>query len=101
MDLPIVCTLSEAELQERRHKLLDSIQAKTVETLALSNGYAYKFKGSPEILATLAQLIALERQCCRFLTFKLIAEAGTEDVDLEITGPSDAKALIADFFGAS
>ena len=100
MDLPIICTLSEAELQERRHNLLDSIRAKTVETLSVSNGYAYKFNGSPDVIAPLAQLIALEHQCCPFLTFKLIAEAGKEDVILEITGPPEAKAVIENFFGA-
>jgi len=100
MDLPIVCSLSEAELRERRSGLLDSIRGRTVETQPLPNGYAYRFEGSAEVLTLLAQLIALEHQCCRFLTFKLIAE-GRNDVVLEVTGSPDAKAIIADFFGTS
>jgi len=27
MDLPIICTLSEAELKERRHEILDRVKA--------------------------------------------------------------------------
>jgi hypothetical protein len=31
----------------------------------------------------------------------MVAAAGTDDVVLEITGPDDAKSIIADFFGGS
>jgi len=42
----------------------------------------------------------LERQCCPFLTFKIIVEAGNQAICLEITGPPDAEPVIADFFGS-
>jgi len=48
----------------------------------------------------LARLIALEHECCRFLTFRISLEAGKEAVTLEITSSPDAKPVIANFFGA-
>ena len=37
------------------------------------------------------------RQCCAFLTFRTIVVAGRELFCLEITGPPETKAVIADF----
>jgi hypothetical protein len=70
--LPIVCTLTEAELQERRRTVLDAIRAKAIDVQAIADGYSYRFSSSPELLGQLTQLIELERQCCQFLTVKLI-----------------------------
>jgi len=39
-----------------------------------ADGYAYEFRRDPELLATLGRLIALEHECCRFLTFKISLE---------------------------
>jgi hypothetical protein len=99
MELPIVCTLSEEELQQRRHDVLNSVHAAVIKTTELPNGYAYEFAFNPEMLAALARLVALEHECCRFLTFRISVEAGGAVVTLEITGPSEAKPVIADFFG--
>jgi hypothetical protein len=44
-------------------------------------------------------LVDLERQCCAFLTFRIVVAAG-KPICLEITGPPEAKAVIADFFGS-
>jgi len=100
MDLPIICTLSEAELKERRHEILDRVKAAIVKTTELQNGYAYDFPADAEMLMILARLIALEHECCRFLTFRISLEAGKEAVTLEITSSPDAKPVIANFFGA-
>lgn len=97
MDLPIVCTLSDAELRERRRTVLDAARAEAVETVPLPNGYSFKFAPKPDILMKLAHLVALEHQCCRFLTFKIVVEAGDSMVVLEVTGPPQARELIADF----
>jgi hypothetical protein len=99
MDLKILCTLTEAELRVRRANILDSLRTETVETLSLPDGYAYKFSPGPGVLARLLHLVTLEHQCCQFLTFKIIVEAGNSAVVLEVTGPPEAKSTIADFFG--
>src|SRR6185436_3159398 len=94
MDLPIVCTLTESELQERRQTILSAARNAVLETTSIANGYTYEFALSPQILEQLARLVELERQCCRFLDFQIIVEAAAERVRLEVTGPPAAKALI-------
>jgi hypothetical protein len=100
MDQPVACTLTEAELRERRRTILDSIRRAVLDVSPLPDGYAYRFEPTSEILSQLARLIDLERQCCAFLTFRIIVEAGRQRICLEIAGPPDAKAVIADFFGS-
>jgi len=97
MDLPIVCTLTTDQLQERRINVLEPIRNAAIKTEELPMGYAYTFQPQPDLLVRLAKLVDLERGCCRFLTFAIIANE--ETIRLEITGPPVAKMVIADFFG--
>ncbi len=48
LDLPIACTLSETELQERGKTMLDSSRAETVEAVSLPSGCSYSFSAGPE-----------------------------------------------------
>src|SRR5262245_51743458 len=88
MDLPIVCTLTEDQLQERRREVLTPLRDSVVKSEELADGYLYTFKPSPEMLMQLARLVDLERQCCRFLNFKIVTTAGDDAVRLEVTGAS-------------
>jgi hypothetical protein len=40
---PIACTLTEAELRERRRTILDSVRAAALDVTPLPLGYAYRF----------------------------------------------------------
>jgi hypothetical protein len=100
MDLPVACTLTVAELRARRRTILDSVRRAVLDITPVPDGYSYRFDATSEILSQLARLIDLERQCCAFLTFRIIVEAGQEPICLEITGPPEAKTVIADFFGS-
>jgi len=99
MDLPVICTLSGAELQRRRREILDSFQTARIKTRELPNGYAYEFPFDSEMTVKLAHLVCLEHECCRFLAFRISLEPGDGPLTLEITGPAEAKPVIADFFG--
>jgi hypothetical protein len=101
MDLPILCTLNDRELQQRRHEILDRVQAAAIRKTELSNGYLYEFRPEPEMVATLKRLVALEQECCRFLCFRISLKDGRGPLVLEVTGPPVAKPVIADFFGGS
>jgi len=72
MDLPIICTLTESELRERRETILNSLRSDALEVVAMSNGYSYRFSPGADILSKLSKLVELESQCCQFLTFKII-----------------------------
>ena len=98
MNLPIVCTLTESQLGERRRAVLDPIRENAIDITAMSDGYAYRFKPTSELLSQLSNLVDLERQCCQFLTFKIVIEP-QQPIKLEVTGPPEARVIIADFFG--
>jgi hypothetical protein len=47
-------------------------------------------------LQRIAELVDLERQCCQFLTFKIVVEAA--HMRLEVTGAGEAKTLMTAFY---
>ena len=97
MELPIACTLSESQLIERRRTILDAMHELRIAIVELHHGYCFTFQATPDALAKVSQLVDLERQCCSFLTFEIIAEGNS--IRLEVTGPPQAKRIIAEFFG--
>jgi hypothetical protein len=98
MGFPLACTLTEAELRERRRTILESMREVTIHTEPIPDGYSYRFNPTSEVLGLLSNLVDLERQCCSFLTFKIVVEP-QQPIRLEVTGPPEAKAMVADFFG--
>jgi len=86
-------------MAERRRTILDSVRSAVLGVISLPLGYAYRFTPASEVLADLARLVELERRCCPFLTFRIVVEAGNQPICLEITGPVEAKTVIADMLG--
>jgi len=101
MGLPIACTLNDAEMRERRQTILDVFRNAALDVTSLPLGYAYHFAPTSEVLAQIVGLVDLERQCCPFLTFTIIVAADNQAICLEVTGPPEAKPIIADFFGSA
>jgi hypothetical protein len=97
-NLPIACSLTDSELQQRRREVL--LKAKTAITGAkeLEHGFSYQFSSTPERIAELATLVALEHQCCPFLKFCLVVEPGDGSIFLELTGPEGTKAFLTSLF---
>src|SRR5689334_15460897 len=96
MNLSIACTLKEAQLRERRQAIMDAFRTMRVNVAELPDGYTYIFEPTSQALLQIAQIVDTERKCCPFLTFKIMVEAGGGPMRLEVTGPTEAKALIAD-----
>src|ERR1051326_2897965 len=92
------CTLTEDELRQRRQAIVDTFREMKVSSSDLPDGYGYSFAATSDAFLQIAQLVDLERQCCPFLTFKIVVEAASGPMRLEVTGPSDAKAVIAQYF---
>ena len=96
--LPIACTLSAPELQERRLNVLEKVRRAVLEVTELEDGYAYTFPSDSLWLAEVAGLIDLERQCCPFLRFRLTIEENGGSLLLEMTGPEGTKEFLASTF---
>ena len=97
--LPIACTLTAPELQERRRTTLQKVRSGVVEVRELEDGYAYCFPSEGEWLAELANLVNLERQCCPFLRFLIVVEPNVGPIWLELNGPEGTKDFLALTFG--
>jgi hypothetical protein len=85
--VPVACTLSAPEMRERRAGLLADVQAGVRERRRIRGGWAFRFPPEARWLETLAGLTAVERECCRFLRFRLTAEPDGGPLWLEVTGP--------------
>ena len=96
--LPIACSLTSAELQERRSTLLQKVRSAVLEVKELDDGFAYSFPAEGEWLHELAGLIDLERQCCPFLRFRITVEANGGPLWLDLTGPEGTKEFLVSTF---
>jgi hypothetical protein len=94
-DLPIACTLGPAAIEARRKDLLGTLVRRAAERIELPNGYRVRFGVEPGLLRTVADVIEVERQCCRFLTFKVTVEPDEQSIWLQFTGPSGAREFLA------
>jgi len=96
MDLPVVCSLTNAELQARRKGALQAASRMIIEEQELEDGFAYQFPS--DYLTALAEIVHDERQCCRFLTFQITADPNNGPVWLKITGPAGSKQFLSSLF---
>lgn len=89
--VPIACTLSAEQSREREATLLAQLRAAVVEAQELPDGYAFRLGGDRKWIALVAELMAEERECCRFLTFRLTAHPNLGPLVLELTGTDGTK----------
>jgi hypothetical protein len=97
--IPIVCELTDKELQKRRAEYLDRLAAVLSETTELENGFRYSFTMHDGLLKRLGEVVDLERKCCPFIDFKISAMSGENHVTLDMTGPDGTKEAIESLFG--
>jgi len=97
--LPIACTLSDAEMRERRETVLRKVRSAVSDVKEIENGYAFEFASGGDVIMELAHLIDLEHRCCPFLKFQLTIEPGAAVVRLDLTGPEGTKDFLSEIFG--
>lgn len=98
-ELPIACTLAEADRAARRDEI-DGLFSGRQEVRELPDGYALRFAGEEAWAARLLGFIAAERTCCPFFTFALVFEPGQGPLWLHLRGPEGTKDVVADLLGA-
>jgi hypothetical protein len=99
MSIPIACSLTDSELQERRRSVLQKVRNAVTEFRELESGYAYCILSDENRLAELATLVSFERQCCPFLRFAITVEPENGPIWLEMTGPDGTKEFLISTFG--
>ncbi len=94
----VACGLSSAELRVRVAALLAQFKSRVIATEEIPDGYAFRIAGDKESMAAVAELIAAERECCRFLAFELSAQPNMGPVIVRVTGLSAPKAFLRTMF---
>ena len=94
-NLPITCTLGPAALKARKEDLLGGLVRRALERLDTPNGHRVRFAPDAGVLANIANVVEIERQCCRFLTFRLTAEPDNGPIWLEFSGPPGTREFLA------
>jgi hypothetical protein len=98
-DVPIACALDKTQFAERK-ALLDRMIRASVECKTVPGGFALCFGSHPGLLAQLANFVELERACCPFLSFKIVANTKGR-IWLELTGPTRAKEILSELIPAT
>ena len=96
MDTTIACTLGRSDLSRQRSRWLELAARTRVERAELSNGLRLVFADAPGVGDRLEELVAVERECCSFANWDLIAGEGA--VTLEITARGDAIGVLHGMF---
>lgn len=98
-DLPLACTLDPTTLEARRDGLLPGLAREAVARTALPDGLRLTFTPGPGTVTAIARVIDAERQCCRFLRFRLTLEPGDGRIELEISGPAGTRDFLEQLLG--
>ena len=98
MSLPVACSLTGPELQERRSSVLRKFRGAVAEVKETEEGYAYRLPPDGAWLLEAATLVGFERQCCPFLRFQITVEPGGGPIWLELSGPPGTKEFLGTVF---
>lgn len=98
-DVAIACTLTDAEIRDRRALARKTVLPEITKHKRTSNGLTLSFAETPKTRAIVEEFADLEKGCCGFLTFDLDpVQAQTNDpFKLVITGPEGSGKFIDKF----
>ncbi|MEM6805949.1 MAG: hypothetical protein AAF696_31420 [Bacteroidota bacterium] len=91
----LVCSLSSPELIQRKADLQREIFSQIQKVKEEEKGYRFSFAYEENFLPRLVDYMLAEKKCCPFFRFELIIEEGKEGLELVVSGPKGAKAMIA------
>jgi hypothetical protein len=82
-------------MKARREGLLSALLRRADAQEELPEGCRLRFAATDDVLVTIAQTIDAERQCCRFLRFRLTVEPDGGPISLELTGPQGTREFVS------
>jgi hypothetical protein len=94
-ELPVACTLGPAALNARRQGLLADLLRRASRHEELADGHRLRFAASQDIVGLIARAIDAERQCCRFLSFRVTVAPDEGPILLELTGPEGTREFLS------
>jgi hypothetical protein len=96
-ELPLACSLSAEHARERAERWRQLGQRWLLARERVEEGVRMRFASSGTLIDELRELVALERECCPFLDFRLSSER--QEILLEVCGDEQAQPVIDLFAG--
>jgi hypothetical protein len=98
MTLPIACDLTPEAIRAGRAGLLPGLAARAISREETPDGYRLTFAASSETLTAIMLVMDAERQCCRWIRFKLVVEPDNGAMVLTLSGPAGARGFLSALF---
>jgi hypothetical protein len=95
-EIPVACshTVFTKEQRVEYKNIWEELETRKISITELEQGYQYQFQGDSETLRLVNEWVSMERKCCPFLTFTVIASNEEEPVFLKLTGSEEVKAFL-------
>lgn len=93
-DVPVACTLNEAEKERRRDWVEETLVGAIRSAEEREDGYEFVFEGSDAALEAVSAFVRREATCCSFARFQITVPQGFEEVRLLFAGPEGTKELL-------
>ncbi len=97
---PIACVLEalDSDQRQRHQRLTGELRKAVIGAKELSDGFALQLRDDDATWMNMAEFITLERRCCPFLGFSLVAEQEKASYSLRITGRPGVKEFLRDAY---
>jgi hypothetical protein len=95
-EIPVACCHTVFTKEERAayKSIWGELESRRIGIAELEIGYEHQFPGDPDTLRLIYEWVSMERKCCPFLTFSVIASKIEEPILLRLTGNEEAKAFL-------
>ena len=95
-EVPVPCchTVFTKDQRNEYKRIWGELETRRLGITELEYGCEYQFQGDSETLHFINEWVSIERKCCPFLTFSVIASNEEEPVLLQLTGNEEAKVFL-------
>ncbi|MCC2684481.1 MAG: hypothetical protein K0R75_1380 [Paenibacillaceae bacterium] len=95
-EIPVACrhTVFSKKQRVEYKSIWGKLEARRLGVAELENGYQHQFPGDSETLRLVNEWVSMERICCPFFTFTIIASNEAEPLLLQLTGNEEVKAFL-------
>jgi hypothetical protein len=90
----IACSLSTPEKRARAREVRESLTADVRRVEETPDGFRAIVERGEAELQRLARFVALESDCCSFLTFLIEVEPSRDTLSLRVSGPEAAREVL-------
>lgn len=87
----LCCTFNQPQDIAHRGALIKALFQSVLERHELEHGFAFRLNGDAATERKVFEFVAMERDCCRFLSFQINLAAERRPIWLKVEGPNGVK----------